>query len=267
MSEPTIDSLLLERYQRLVQEKHPNWIRVWPVLSGYDCVTYSFGSWWIVFFTHTGKPTITSLSVGGSISQDAIGFSDINASNLPTVRSNLERHLRAKPEDAVVIVQNDGSFQEELKAMLARHERAMGLVPMKIFLSHKGADKPMVLEFYETLKTLGFDPWLDEKAMPAGTNLQRGIFKGFQQSCAAIFFITNNFEDSGFLATEVDYAVQEKLAKGDRFAIITIVIGSDDSVPNLLKQYVWKKPDSQLGALREILRALPVSPGPVHLKQ
>ena len=267
MSERPIDLQLLEPYRRLVQEKHPNLIRVWPVLSGHNFATYSFGSWFIVFFIHTGNPVTTSGSAGSSLSVDEIGFSDINASNLPAVRSNLETRLRAKPEDAVVIVRNGGKIEDELNEMLARHERAMGLVPMKIFLSHSGADKPMVLEFYETLKTLGFDPWLDEKAMPAGTNLERGIREGFHQSCAAVFFITPNFKDRGFLATEVTYAVNEKRAKGNQFAIITIVIGSDDSVPDLLEQYVWKTPASPLGALQEILRALPVAPGPVRLKQ
>jgi hypothetical protein len=43
-------------------------------------------------------------------------------------------------------------------------------------------------------------------------------------------------------------------------------VGADGTVgqiPELLKTYVWKKPRTQLEALREIVRALPVVPGNV----
>lgn len=134
-----------------------------------------------------------------------------------------------------------------------------------IFLSHKGADKPSVRRFFTALKAIGFDPWLDEDAMTAGTELERGILQGFKDSCAAVFFITPNFVDEGYLRTEVNYAMGEKRSKGDRFAIITIVFadkkGKKGTVPDLLKQYVWKEPGTELEALNEILRALPVEPG------
>jgi hypothetical protein len=136
----------------------------------------------------------------------------------------------------------------------------------KIFLSHKGADKPRVLRFFTVLKELGFDPWLDDDAMPAGTELHRGILQGFKDSCAAVFFITPNFKDEAYLRTEVNYAVQQKNEKGDRFAIITLVFhdeqGNKGVVPELLKTFVWKEPPGDLDALTEILRALPISVGP-----
>jgi len=135
----------------------------------------------------------------------------------------------------------------------------------KIFLSHKGADKPLVRRFFVTLKAIGFDPWLDEDAMTAGTELERGILQGFKDSCAAVFFITPNYVDEGYLRTEVNYAIAEKRAKGDRFAIVTIVFagkkGKKGVVPDLLKQYVWMQPATELEALNEILRALPIEAG------
>lgn len=134
----------------------------------------------------------------------------------------------------------------------------------KIFLSHKGVDKPLVRKFFNVLKALGFDPWLDEDAMPAGTSVNRGILDGFEQSCAAVFFVTPNFRDEQFLATEVEYAINEKRKKGDRFAIITIMLpenGQKGTVPKLLEPYVWKEPDSMLDALHEIIRALPIAVG------
>jgi len=146
----------------------------------------------------------------------------------------------------------------------------MGIVPMRIFLSHKGADKPLVREFKTTLELLGFSPWLDEDAMSAGSELERSILQGFADSCAAIFFVTPSYKDENFLATEVDYAIQEKRKKGDRFSIITLVFHEGDqkgTVPELLHRYVWKQPANNLEALREILKALPIQSGDVYWKK
>ena len=135
----------------------------------------------------------------------------------------------------------------------------------RIFLSHKGSDKEKVVDFKETLELLGYDPWLDDDAMPAGTSVNRGILEGMKASCAVVFFITSSFEDKGYLRTEVEHAVREKHEKGDEFAIITLVLpdsgGDRARVPDLLHRYVWKTPGTDLEALREIIRALPVVPG------
>jgi len=139
-------------------------------------------------------------------------------------------------------------------------------LPKKIFLSHKGVDKPKVRNYFETLKLLGFDPWFDEDVLTAGTNLQRGILKGMKESCAVVFFVTPSYVDDKYLATEIDYATEEKLQRGDDFAVVTIVFehgGQKGKVPDLLRRYVWKEPADDLEGLRVILRALPVKVGPV----
>ena len=101
--------------------------------------------------------------------------------------------------------------------------------------------------------------------MPAGTSLERGLLQGMKDSCGAVFFITPSFKDENFLATEIDYAIQEKRAKGDRFALITLQFVDHDgkmgTVPDLLRPYVWKTPKTDIEAMREIVRALPVEPG------
>ncbi len=122
-------------------------------------------------------------------------------------------------------------------------------------------------EYKKTLEILGFDPWLDEDAMQAGAELERSLMRGFSDSCAAIFFVTPNYKDDNYLATEVDYAIQEKRKKGDKFSIITLVLGDGDrkgAVPELLHRYVWKEPKNDLEALREIVKALPVQTGDVY---
>lgn len=140
-------------------------------------------------------------------------------------------------------------------------EEIMESKPKKIFLSHKGVDKPLVRDYKKTLETLGFEPWLDEDSLIAGKELERGLLQGFKESCAAVFFITSNFVDENFLATEVNYAIGEKRLKGDKFSIITIVLPTSQqnfSIPELLKIYVWKQPSTDLEAIREIVKALPL---------
>lgn len=140
----------------------------------------------------------------------------------------------------------------------------------KIFLSHKGSDKRMVIDFKETLKLLGYDPWIDDDAMPAGAQVDRAILQGMIDSCAVVFFITSSFRDKGYLQDEINHAVQQKREKGGRFSIITLIFsdagGNVVEIPDLLKPYVWKSPRTLLEAFREIVRALPVAPGTVDWK-
>lgn len=134
--------------------------------------------------------------------------------------------------------------------------------PKKIFLSHKGSNKEYVRQYYDVLKEFGFEPWLDDEDMPAGTSLDRGILEGFQQSCACVFFITPEFEDEFYLKTEVDYAIYEQRLKGDKFAIITLQFEDENGelgdIPDLLKRFVWKTPENNLSAIKHILKALPI---------
>ena len=136
----------------------------------------------------------------------------------------------------------------------------------RIFLSHKGANKPVIRPYYRALEAAGFRPWLDEKDMPAGTNPDRGIREGFKDACAVIFFLTPDFKDEKFLKDEINYAKEEERAKGDRFAIITLILrqpgnAGKPTVPDLLRQYVWIEADNHLTSLAKIFEALPIRLG------
>ncbi|MBN3525061.1 toll/interleukin-1 receptor domain-containing protein [Paenibacillus apiarius] len=137
--------------------------------------------------------------------------------------------------------------------------------PKKIFLSHKSSNKPMVRNYFNLLKELGYEPWLDEDAMVAGVNPDRGIVEGFKDSCACVFFITPEFKDEKFLADEIDNARHEKRQKGDKFSIITLQFqdehGNVGVVPELLQRAIWKTPSNELEAFKEIVRALPIKLG------
>jgi hypothetical protein len=263
----SIEIQILDHYRSLVANTHPDKVSFWPVLSGYNFKIGTFGNWLILIFEHTGNPVMISKSGLGELPGGVIGVSVIDNSNKNLVRSRIEKHFYLKPSDAIVIAQPPCTIDDELRVMLQKHEFAMGLVPMKIFLSHKGADKALVREFKNTLALLGFDPWLDEDALSAGIELERGILQGFRDSCAAVFFVTPNFRDENYLATEVNYAIAEKRRKGEKFAIITLVFTKErqqGTVPDLLRPYVWKEPSTELEAFREIIKALPVKVGDVY---
>lgn len=140
--------------------------------------------------------------------------------------------------------------------------------PRKIFLSHKGEDKDLVRRHKGLLTEIGYDVWLDEDVLTAGRELERGLLKGMQESCAAVFFVTPAFKDKKWLAKEIDYAIAEKNDREDGFALVTLSFadgrGRRSEVPELLKnRFVYKEPNSDLEALREIIRAVPVMPGPI----
>ena len=138
---------------------------------------------------------------------------------------------------------------------------------VRVFLSHKSVDKPLVYRYYDALTALGFDPWLDESEMPAGTNLERGLLQGFEESCAAVFFVTKSFTDEKYLATEVDYAILQKRRKDKKFAIITLLYADAAPVPGLLTPYVYKSVSNDLEGFCELVKALPIELGPVRWKK
>ena len=121
--------------------------------------------------------------------------------------------------------------------------------------------------YYLALNSLGFDPWLDQPNMPAGSNLDRELLRGFQESCAAVFFITENFTDEKYLATEIEYALIEKRKKEKKFSIITLRYPNASAVPDLLVRYVYKDVTNDLEGFSAVLTALPIELGPVRWKQ
>ena len=191
----------------------------------------------------------------------------------------LYKHAEGKALFLTLIIR---PFVDELSHRLGKitsyatpEARALQAVPLdripsenetRIFLSHKTVDKPIVFRYYQTLRELGYEPWLDEPEMPAGTNIEREIYRGFEESCAAVFFITENFKDEKYLAAEVDYAVMQKRKKGGKFSIITLRYPGASPVPDLLTPYVFKDVENDLDGFHQILRALPIELGPIRWK-
>lgn len=189
-----------------------------------------------------------------------------------------EKHTWAKGVvEPIVDIEHEekdvfGKFRKETNIkFVVTSEEIKKQMPKKIFLSHKGVNKPIVRDFSNTLSAIGYIPWLDEDAMVAGESLERALLNGMKQSCAAVFFVTPEYQDENYLATEIDYAIAQKREKSERFSIITLVLknqeGKKGSVPELLRKYVWKEPENNLQALQEIIRALPVESQGIDWKQ
>ncbi|NOS90861.1 MAG: toll/interleukin-1 receptor domain-containing protein [Cyclobacteriaceae bacterium] len=132
----------------------------------------------------------------------------------------------------------------------------------KIFLSHKSVDKKMVRRFKRALEAIGYEVWFDEQNLKAGDHLERGILKGFDESCAAVFFVTENFQDEKYLKSEVNYAIAETRKK-DYFKVIALAFKSGRKkveMPALFEQFVWKDVATEMDGLIEIINALPIVP-------
>lgn len=89
----------------------------------------------------------------------------------------------------------------------------------------------------------------------------RALGEGMASSCAAVFFVTPQYKDQGYLRSEIDDALQQKLARGEGFSIITLVITDDHGnvgrIPDPLNKYIWKEPRTHLEGVRYIVEALP----------
>lgn len=130
----------------------------------------------------------------------------------------------------------------------------------RIFLSHKGANKPLIDKVDQTLKLLGLKTWFDRDDLAAGDPLVRGVDNAFAECSAAVFFLSGQFADAGVIQREIDRAIHEQAMRADGFRIIPIVLaqhgGSDDRVPAPLKTLVWKTVND-IDILPTILKALP----------
>lgn len=262
-----IKEIIENPYAERVRTKHPALASQWPIVSGCNMLVGQFSGWFIIIFKHTGSTAMRMNDGLNDLTPEIVGVDAITVENKEYVRNRMIDMHKLSLNDTVVFSSPQGFDVAEFDVMMQRHERARGLAPMKIFLSHKSADKPLVRQYKQLLADLGFDPWLDEDAMHAGVELERSLLKGFADSCAAVFFVTPNYKDDNYLASEVDYAIQEKRKKGDRFQIITLVFsenGTKGAVPELLRRYVYKEPPSDLVAFQEILRALPLQVGATH---
>jgi hypothetical protein len=166
-----------------------------------------------------------------------------------------------------------GTYTEDAKATKATAARAVAdlivtwatrrresMENSRIFLSHKGVNKPFVEEIDKALRLLSLKTWFDRDDLNAGDTLVRGIDQAFTHCAAAVFFISREYVDAGIIGKEIDRAIHESATRGDGFRVIPLVLrqhgGSDQHVPAPFKTLVWKTVDD-VQVVPTILKALP----------
>lgn len=169
----------------------------------------------------------------------------------------------------------DGSYTEEAKAKKAKageeitnlikiwaQARRRDMENSRIFLSHKGVNKPLVEKIDRALRLLNLKTWFDRDDLAAGDTLVRGVDNAFAGCAAAVFFISADYVDAGVIGKEIDRAIHEAAMRKDSFRIIPLVLaqhgGGDAHVPAALQTLVWKTVDD-IEVVPSILRALPPS--------
>lgn len=114
----------------------------------------------------------------------------------------------------------------------------------RIFLSHKGVNKPLIERVDQALRLLGLKTWFDRDDLSAGDPLVRGVDNAFADCCAAVFFLSGQFADTGVIQSEINRAVHEQALRDGGFKIIPIVLaqhgGSDEGVPDPLTTFTGK---------------------------
>lgn len=178
----------------------------------------------------------------------------------------LHGRVNVEPEQSVLTMSTLGAPHIDTSVIL-RHSREEVLQSQqrRLFLSHKGASKALVNRYCQALREIGLDPWLLREDARAGDAPPRELVAGMQSSCAAVFLITPEASDEKHLAQEIDLAMAERVARKGRFQIISLSLpnrdGARGKVPPILQSQVYKEPDSELEAFREILRAVPLEVG------
>lgn len=216
-----IDDALLKAYEIYVKENMPDSVIAWPIISGSNRIKGMFKNYIICIFKHTGNNGYVNTNSIGKIS---LNLKSGDENNVEVIRRELQRHFNLSTYDSIFIIADHypaADFQREITVNFMKHKVIMNKEPMKIFLSHKGANKETVRKYNNILKTLGFSPWLDEEAMAAGSNLNRAILDGVADSCATVFFITDAYIDENYLSDEVDYSI-ERIKENPNFKIITL---------------------------------------------
>lgn len=269
---------IIEPYSSMVAHSFPSLINKWPIISGYNLTTFTCDDWLFIVLHHKGPGLMTHAEHCGVRNHSEFGLNEITEENISQIKSELLSIYAKSEKDAIIalktINKSDNEIRLDLTSITAdlnelfeKHKLILGLSKMKIFLSHKGGDKSLIRDYAILLKELGFVTWFDEDDAPAGSSRNRIFSDGMAESCAAIFFITENFKDERDIGEEIDFALYQKREKGDDFAII-ILCFQGGNVPDILKQrFIYKEPKNDILALYEIIKALPIKVGRVEYKK
>lgn len=141
-------------------------------------------------------------------------------------------------------------------------KRRIEVEEARIFLSHKGINKPLVTLIDEALRSLNLRTWFDRNDLMPGDALVRTVDGAFTGCAAAVFFISGDYVDAGVIKNEVERAIHERAMRGEAFRVIPLVLaqhgGRDAHVPAPLRTLAWTTVQD-VEIVPTILRALPIS--------
>lgn len=88
---------------------------------------------------------------------------------------------------------------------------------LKVFLNHASEDRALVLPYFEKLRALGHEPWIDKKLLP-GQNWDEEIQRAFYSSDVILIFMTpRSVRKRGYVQREINDALErlKSLLPGD----------------------------------------------------
>lgn len=126
------------------------------------------------------------------------------------------------------ITQKVKTFDTENSFEKGNHKSFKGTGKAKIFISYAKEDLGAVIEVYQKLRNMGFEPWLDEFNLLPGQNWQMEIPKAIRASdIVLVFFSTNSVSKRGYVQKEFKLAL-DTLAEIPSGQIFVIPIRLDD---------------------------------------
>ncbi|MGB8510750.1 MAG: toll/interleukin-1 receptor domain-containing protein [Pyrinomonadaceae bacterium] len=111
---------------------------------------------------------------------------------------------------------------------------------LRVFLCHSSDDKPTVRVLYESLKSNGFGPWLDEENLLAGQDWNYEIPKAVRSSDVVVVCLSSSSgTKTGYVQKEIKIAldVVDEQPEGTIFIIPAKLEECD--IPDRLKRWHW----------------------------
>lgn len=128
-----------------------------------------------------------------------------------------------------------------------------------VFISYASPDKEQVLPYYDALRDISYELWMDEKKLVAGQNWDFEIRRNFAKAQIIVLFISKNSTfKRGYVQRELKLALtnlEEKLR--DDIYIIPVLL-DDVTIPEELQELHCIKDKGFASNLHEIKRSLSI---------
>lgn len=132
--------------------------------------------------------------------------------------------------------------------------------PLKVFLCHASADKPVVRKLCQRLSAEGWvDPWLDEEKLALGQYWSVAIEEALDAADVVLIFLSrNSVNKEGFVQRELTYAWELSLEKPWNVIFLIPFRLDDCEVPRFLRTRQWGDffGDEEENAYRNLMRSL-----------